>query len=253
MIEAHGLAIRAGGRILAREIDFAAGAGECIAVVGPNGAGKTTLLRTLAGLLAPASGSISVDGEDIGHLGTARAQHVAFIASDESVFETLRVHEVVATGRYPYHAWWDWREHERDRDAVMAALRSVGMTDFHDRLFATLSSGEQQRVWLAMALAQQTSTLLLDEPTSHLDVRVASEILALLHTMRDEGKSVICVMHDLNQALAFAGRLLVLGEDGYLGVYSPERALQARVLDQAFGIELQSATGLAGRTFIFPR
>lgn len=253
MIVLQHLAIRAGGRVLAREIDFAAAAGECIAVVGPNGAGKTTLLRTLAGLIAPAAGSIQVDGHDIAQLGTARAQHVAFIASDESVFEALRVHEVVANGRYPYHSWWDWREHESDRDAVTAALRSVGMADFHDRFFSTLSSGEQQRVWLAMALAQQTSTLLLDEPTSHLDVRVAYEILERLHMMRDEGKTVICVMHDLNQALAFSDRLCVLGDDGYLGMYSPAQALQAHVLDRAFGVELQSISNEQGRAFIVPR
>src|SRR5581483_5894466 len=118
-----------------------------------------------------------------------RALRVALVAGDDVLLDALRVRDVVAIGRFPHHRWWQWTEREADRTAVDRALEAVGIAPFAERFFATLSSGERQRVWIALGLAQETPVLLLDEPTSHLDVRVAHYILALLRSLADEGKT----------------------------------------------------------------
>ena len=137
-----------------------------------------------------------------------RALRVAFVTSDEVLPDALRVRDVVAIGRFPHHRWWQWREDVLDGESVEAALEAVGIGRLADRLFSTLSSGERQRVWIALGLAQATPVLLLDEPTSHLDVRVAHEILGLLRKLARSGKTIACVLHDLNDAAAYADRIL---------------------------------------------
>lgn len=240
MIDLRGVAIGAGGRTLVRDINARIGAGEFVAVLGANGVGKTTLLRVLSGLAEAHAGSISIDGTPIATMhGAARAKRVAFVTSDDVMSEALRVRDVVAMGRFPHHAWWQWRSTEEDDAIVTSALDAVGMTPFAQRLFTTLSSGERQRVWIAMGLTQETPILLLDEPTSHLDVRVAHEILALLRTLAHEGRAVVCVLHDLNDAAAYADRLMLLGCETMLAFDTPHAALTPRLIEAAYGIAVQ--------------
>jgi iron complex transport system ATP-binding protein len=160
--------------------------------------------------------------------------------------EALRVRDVVAIGRFPHHAWWQWRSTGEDDAAVAEALDAVDMTTFADRLFATLSSGERQRIWIAMGLAQQTPVLLLDEPTSHLDVRVAHDILALLRNLAHEGRAVVCVLHDLNDAAAYADRLMLLGREKMLAFDTAHAVMTPALIEAAYGISVERIDTPAG-------
>jgi iron complex transport system ATP-binding protein len=247
MIELERLTIAAGGRTLVRGIDARVATGEFVAILGANGVGKTTLLRVLSGLTAPASGKVCIDGSPLHALSaTARARQIAFVTSDDMMSEALRVRDVVAIGRFPHHTWWQWRSTEEDDAVVDAALDAVDMRPFAARLFTTLSSGERQRVWIAMGLAQQTPILLLDEPTSHLDVRVAHEILALLRGLAREGRAVVCVLHDLNDAAAYADRLMLLGSEKMLAFEKPSTVMTPELIESAYGIAVERIDTTAG-------
>jgi ABC-type cobalamin/Fe3+-siderophores transport system ATPase subunit len=253
MIVARDLEVRIERRVLLRDIAFTVNACEFVAILGPNGVGKTTLLRALCGLHRAFSGAITVDKLPIGSYAPAqRARTIAHVAGDETMLEMLSVRDVVAGGRYSYHQWFDWRETVRDADAISAALDAVGMRDFSERLFATLSSGERQRIWLALGLAQEASVLLLDEPTSHLDVHVAHDILQLLRRQRGLGKTVVCVLHDINEALEFADRIFVLGGGTLLAASAASEIVESGALERAYGITMEVLRTANGSVRVFP-
>ncbi|HEY1428143.1 MAG TPA: ABC transporter ATP-binding protein, partial [Candidatus Tumulicola sp.] len=189
---------------------------------------------------SPENGSIRIDGRDVHTLTPAqRALHVAMIAADEPALEGITVREVVATGRYPHHRWWEWSERPHDVDAVERALRDVELTPFAARTIETLSSGERQRAWIALGLAQETPVLLLDEPTSHLDVRAAHDVLRTLRTLCSNGKTVVCVLHDVNEAAAFADSVMLLGGGAAIATGARDAVLTAKNLERAYGIAME--------------
>jgi iron complex transport system ATP-binding protein len=252
MIALRDVTIGVPHRTLLRDIDASLRDGEFIAILGPNGAGKTTLLRTMCGLHAPDVGSIEIDGTALSHMDSqSRARAVAFVTSDDTLSEALRVRDVVSIGRFPHHAWWQWNPLAQDERAIDDALDAVHMRDCGERLFSTLSSGERQRIWIAMGLAQATPVLLLDEPTSHLDVRVAHEILALLRRLAHEGRTVASVLHDLNDAATYADRIMLLGGERMLAFDTPDRALDASLLQRAYGISVERVATARGLR-VFP-
>lgn len=243
----------AGMRPLLRGITFDAREGEFVAVLGANGAGKTTLLRALAGL-RPLQQGTALLGDRPVHAWRPdeRARLLGYIASDDLFSDRLSVRDVVSMGRYAHHPWWDWREGAGDAAAIDGALTTVHMNGFAQRSFDTLSSGERQRVWLAMALAQHAKVLLLDEPTSHLDVRAAHDVLRLLRAQTAAGKTVLCALHDLNEAAQYADRVLVLGEGRMLAFDAPEHSLTPGVLERAYGVLMEVLRAPSGALRIFP-
>jgi len=229
--------VAAGARRLLDGVSFAARPGELIALVGPNGAGKTTLLRAIAGLAPPERGEILIDGRDVATMRPReRARGVALIAGDAELPYGTTVREVVATGRYAFRAWWDWSQSDGDLEAANDALESVGLGAFGGRDFETLSSGERQRAWLALALAQNAGLVLLDEPTSHLDPRHALETLRAIRGLARGATTALVVLHDLNEAAAIADRVAVLGDGRLLACAPPDEALDPAILERAFGI-----------------
>jgi iron complex transport system ATP-binding protein len=252
VIELDEVTIGVPGRTLVHDISVNVAAGSFVAVLGPNGVGKTTLLRALCGLVRPTSGHIEIAGMPLRMLSPVqRAREIAFVTADDAMTEALRVRDIVAIGRFPHHAWWQWRPNAQDNDAIGSALEAVHLRNDTNRLFNTLSSGERQRAWIAMGLAQETPILLLDEPTSHLDVRVAHEILALLRRLAKNGRTIICVLHDLNDAAAYADTLMLLGCERMLACGSPSDVLTPNLIESAYGIPMYRVDTPAGPR-VFP-
>jgi iron complex transport system ATP-binding protein len=240
-VNVRGARICAGKRALFEHLDLDLLPGEFWAIVGPNGVGKTTLLRTLAGLQRSGGGEVLVDGTHLGRLTPrARAGYVALLTSDAPAPAGMSVRDVVATGRFAARSWWGWDERGDDLAAAQAALERVGLAELAERPCETLSSGERQRAWLALALAQRARTILLDEPTSHLDVRFAREILGLLRRIAAEGTTIVAVLHDLDEATDFADRVALLGDGTLLAAGPPREALAPAALQRAYGIAFEA-------------
>ena len=239
MIDARNLQLSYDDRIVLEGVSLQLRAGELLAIIGPNGAGKTTLLRSLGGLHAPVHGAIEVDGETVTQLGAhARARHVALIEVDNAPLPNVSVREAVAQGRLPHRPWWRWTPLPEDDAIVDAALARTELAGCAERTLDALSSGERQRVWVALALAQQAPNLLFDEPTSHLDLPHAARILALLRQLANEGVAVAIVVHDLNVAAAHADRIALLGDGKLLAFDVPERVFEEELLTRAYGVPI---------------
>jgi len=247
VIALRNAAIGIEGRTLIAPATASLASGRFVAVLGPNGVGKTTLLRVLSGALRPIGGEVRLGDVDPAALAPLeRAHRVAFVTSDDAPVEGLTARDVVASGRYPFHRWWEWSENPGDTGAIDGALAAVGMDGFAERRFETLSSGERQRIWIALALAQEAPVVLLDEPTSHLDVRVAHEILALLRAQARAGRTIVCAMHDINDAATYADMLMLLGDERMLAFDVPERVFTASLLERAYGIPMEIVRAASG-------
>ncbi|GAB2556394.1 ATP-binding cassette domain-containing protein [Nocardia heshunensis] len=202
-------------------------------IVGPNGAGKTTLLRTLAGLIRPISGSVTVDGRALHQVpARERARLVGLVGQNEQPPEDLLVGELVALGRTPYLPPWGAGGPD-ERAVVEAALRQVDLAGFAPRPVSRLSGGERQRVLLARALAQKTPVLLLDEPTNHLDITHQLELLVLA---RELTRTVVMSLHNLALADRYCDRVLVVDQGRAYSLEPPETALRPEILDEVFGV-----------------
>ncbi|HEY0396171.1 MAG TPA: ABC transporter ATP-binding protein [Candidatus Elarobacter sp.] len=228
--------IERGGRTLLRDVSFALEAGV-VALVGPNGVGKTSLLRAMAGTLAPARGMIALDGVAVRALDPRqRARRIALVDPTEPVLAALTVADAVAAARFPHHRWWEWEATADDDAAVEEALARTGLSALRAREIGTLSAGERQRVWIALAIAQRASVVLLDEPTSHLDLKASVETLQLVREIAAGGALVVAVLHQLEEAAAFTDRVIVLGEGGVVADAVPEAALTSATIERAYGV-----------------
>jgi len=231
-----GVEISRGGRMLLRDVTLTL-AGGVVAVVGPNGVGKTSLLRAMAGALAPERGTITLDGMPVAAMPPRdRARAVALIEPTEPVLAVVTVADAVGAARFPYHRWWEWEATADDGRAIDDALARTNLLAMRDREIGTLSAGERQRVWIALAIAQRAPVVLLDEPTSHLDLRASVETLQLVRELAAGGALVVAVLHQLEEAAAFADRVIVLGDAGVVADATPERALTPETIERAYGI-----------------
>ena len=239
------LGVRLGAREVLRGVTFRVEPGEAVALVGPNGAGKTTLLRALAGL-AEHTGTVHLGGWPVRRMAPReRARRVAFVRQQTRLGVDFTVREVVALGRAP-HVGALARLGEHDRAAVEAALAATDLTAFAERSARRLSGGEQQRVMLAQALAQDTPALLLDEPTAHLDVRHQLDLLGRIAALAGTGRTVVAALHDLERAAAFAGRLLVLSDGRLVADGPPAAVLTEALLASVFGVRARTERSAEG-------
>ncbi len=252
-LQAHGLSVELGGRPVLSGIDVELRPGEILSVVGPNGSGKTTLLRTLLGLQPSRDGEVQLLGRPVRELRpTARARRAAWMPQEERPSENLSVEEYVSLARFP-HIGAFGMEDESDRRAVDDALRDCDLETFRERGVLDLSGGERQRVLFARALAQASPVLVLDEPTSHLDMARQFEVMAYLDRFRTgrPDRAVLVAMHDLNLASRFANRLLWLARGQLVAVGSPSATVTAERIFQVFGVETV-VEHREGQVVVFP-
>ncbi len=234
MIEARAASARRGTTEVVSQVSFAVGSGEFTAVIGPNGAGKSTLLALLSGDIVPSSGEIYLDGRPLARVDRSdRALLRGFLPQDGAPDIPFSVGEVVMMGRHPHRRSAD-NSAVTDRNAVWSALNRTDTTALVSRSFATLSGGERTRVSLARVLAQETALLLLDEPTTALDVGHEVAIMCELRRMAASGRAVIAVMHDLNDAARFSTRVIALDQGRLVADGAPHDVLTAELLTDIY-------------------
>jgi len=242
-----------GPRVVLRDCSFSLNSGEIVAVVGPNGAGKSTLLRVLAGLLRPTAGAVSIDGHDLTTMPRpAVARRIAVVPQ---IFDTLfpfTVREIVALGRTTRLGAFG----RASRDDVAAVDRAIGELELgplSSRRIDRLSGGERQRAVLAMALAQETAVLLLDEPTVHLDPGHQLATLELLRELATRRQLAVCaVLHDLNLASAFASRIVAMADGRIIRDGTPVEVIRPDLVESVFGEGLE-VVARDGRPAVLPR
>jgi iron complex transport system ATP-binding protein len=232
-----GVTVEARGRAILRDVSFRAEPGERIALIGPNGAGKSTLLRVIAGVLHPNAGKVELGGEPVGGMdrGTV-ARRLAVVPQQTALPFSMRVEEVVALGRLPHEDALRGAQ-PADRAAVAAAIDRVGLGALLGRDARELSLGERQLVLLALAVAQEAPTLLLDEPTVHLDLRHQVEAMELMRDLNDrDGTTLIAVLHDLALASHFFPRLILLDHGRLVADGTPAEVLSDERIREVFGV-----------------
>ncbi|MES9616676.1 ABC transporter ATP-binding protein [Streptomyces tuirus] len=236
-LAARGVTVGYGGRVVIDELDVAIPPGVITTIIGPNGCGKSTLLKTLSRLLKPAKGAVVLDGEDIGRLRTRDvAKKLGLLPQAPVAPEGLTVADLVARGRHPHQSWLrQWSSD--DADVVERALAMTGVSDLADRPVDALSGGQRQRVWISMTLAQGTDLLLLDEPTTYLDLAHAVDVLDLVDDLHESGCTVVMVLHDLNLATRYSDNLVVMREGSVLAQGHPRDVITAELLEEAFGLK----------------
>ncbi|NRQ38199.1 ABC transporter ATP-binding protein [Nonomuraea sp. NN258] len=235
-LRAQDLTLRYGDRVVSTRLDLDVPDGAFTAIVGPNACGKSTLLRAFVRLMRPAGGGVRLDDRDLGSYGgKVLARELGFLPQDPAAPEDITVRRLVSRGRYPHQsllALWS----EDDERAVTEAMEVAGVADLGDRNVHELSGGQRQRAWIAMVLAQGTPYLLLDEPTSFLDITHQYRLLALLARLRDQGRTIIAVLHDINQACRFADHLVAMRDGRIVAQGTAADIVDAALLDKVFDL-----------------
>jgi iron complex transport system ATP-binding protein len=233
-----------GNQAIIQGVEFALEPGEWLSLVGANGSGKSTLLRLLSRILKPQKGNILLDGKAIHLLPTQEvAQQVALLPQHQRVPSGLTVYQLIALGRSPYQNWWQWDLTSADRHHIQIALAETELEALRDRALTALSGGERQRAFLALALAQSPRVILLDEPTTYLDLHHQLQLLDLLKRLKHkQNLTIVTVLHDLNLAIRYSDRVAIL-QDGILRAIGPTpQVLTPQNIAQAFGVEVAIIT-----------
>ncbi len=238
IIEVKDMDIILGNKKIIDRVDLNIQQGKITSIIGPNGSGKTTILRAICRNIRPGRGTITLDGRDVfSYTSNAFAKKVAFLAQSHECPNDLTVRELVGYGRYAHKSWWKGNT-EEDDSAVEWAVEMTGMTDFAEKNMGTLSGGERQRAWIAMALAQKPELLVLDEPTTYLDICYQLELLELIRDLnKNEGITVIMVLHDINQAARFSDEIKIIDKGKVFASGSPCEVVNTANLREVFRVE----------------
>ncbi|GAA4722805.1 ABC transporter ATP-binding protein [Phytohabitans rumicis] len=240
-------------RVISHELSVAIPDESFTVIVGPNACGKSTLLRGLSRLLKPSTGQVVLDGADINSFKTKEvARRVGLLPQTSIAPDGITVADLVARGRYPYQGFMrQWTED--DEQAVSRAMDAAAVTDLSGRLVDELSGGQRQRVWVAMALAQHTDILLLDEPTTFLDITHQIELLELFTDLNHVGHTLVAVLHDLNHAARFGTHLIAMKDGQVVAEGTPDQIVTAELVEEVFGLRcLVVADPVAGTPHVVP-
>ncbi|WP_439030003.1 ABC transporter ATP-binding protein [Gordonia terrae] len=249
-----GLTVGYDERIVIDGLDVDIPDGQVTTIIGSNGCGKSTLLRCLARLLPPKAGSVYLDGENISSIRPKQvARTLAILPQNPIAPEGLTVADLVARGRHPHQRWFQ-QASAADEAAVAQAMDMTDTLDLADRTLDALSGGQRQRVWIALTLAQDTDLILLDEPTTYLDLAHSIDVLDLVRRLRDDhGKTIVMVLHDLNLAARYSDSLFVMRKGAIVTTGSPTDVIDADILDEAFGLRAHVMTDpISGGPLIVP-
>ena len=224
------------------------------AIIGPNGAGKSTLLRVLAKLNTSYTGQVLMDGEDIRDISRKKyARRLAVLPQGLSAPADITVRALVDYGRFPYRSWHSGSRNDDDIHAVDSAIRYTKLEALRNRQVMSLSGGERQRAWIAMALAQQPDYLLLDEPTTYLDIGHQLEVMNIIEELnRSENMTIIMVLHDINHALQYADEIVVIKDHGIYRQGTPGEILTVDLLAEVFGVKADVFVNSNGISVLSP-
>jgi iron complex transport system ATP-binding protein len=235
-LAARTVTLRYENRLVSENLSVTIPEGAFTVIIGANACGKSTLLKALSRLVKPTSGHIDIDGQPIDDLAARDlARRLGLLPQGATAPSGITVADLVARGRYPHQSFLrQWSK--ADQLAVENALQATHIEELSDRLVEELSGGQRQRVWIAMALAQATPTLLLDEPTTYLDITHQIEILDLMARLNAEGRTIIAVLHDLNQACRYASHLIAMKNGKIVANGSPRDIVTEELVFQVFGL-----------------
>lgn len=253
-LSTQSLKLAYGASVIVPALDLQIAGGTVTSIIGPNGCGKSTLLRALARLLPVAGGGVQLYGQALHALPSKEvARRLAILPQGPTAPEGLSVEELIWFGRHPHQGRFGLRR-PQDYEAVAWALAQTGMTIFASRPLEALSGGQRQRAWIAMSLAQQTEIVLLDEPTTYLDLSHQLEVLQLAQRLNEEqGKTVVMVLHDLNQAVRYSGELIAMHEGEIYAQGHPADILTPQLLAEVFGLKAHILSDPdTGRPHIIP-
>lgn len=237
-LRGEGISVGYEDRIIIEPMDVALPEGKVTSIIGPNGCGKSTLLKALSRTMPTRSGTVYLNGAAIASLPTAEiARQMALLPQSPSAPGGLTVKELVSYGRYPHQKGFG-RLTDKDREIIAWALDITHLTAFADRAIDALSGGQRQRAWIAMALAQDTDLILLDEPTTYLDMAHQLEVLELLQSLnRDQGKTIALVIHELNLAARFSDWMIAMKDGSIRAAGTADQVMTPPMMKEVFGLE----------------
>lgn len=253
-LEAAGVTLAYGDHVVATELNVSIPTGAVTVIVGANACGKSTLLRALARLMKPSTGVVLLDGQDLHRLPTREvATRLGILPQSPIAPDGITVADLVARGRYPHQGWFR-RWTDADEAALTAALEDTSTLDLADRSIDELSGGQRQRVWIAMALAQGTGILLLDEPTTFLDLAHQIDVMELIAELnRKEGRTVVAVLHDLNQAFRYADHVIAMRDGAVVTQGPPRDVADPELIAEVFGLNCRIIDDpVAGSPMVVP-
>lgn len=238
MLDIQSLTIRYADRTIINNFSLKVREGEVVSIIGPNGSGKSTILKGITRSIPSASGRICLADRELSALSTKEVSRImCMLCQSNSCPADMTVKELVGYGRVPHKKWYE-RFDSNDEKVIEWALEQTGMSPFQNRLIVSLSGGETQRAWIAMALAQRPKILLLDEPTTYLDIAHQLEVLELISRLNDElNLTVVMVLHDLNHASAYSDKITVI-QNGIIRDYGPpQQVLTPNLIREVYGVE----------------
>mgnify|MGYP002529172608 CR=1 FL=1 len=250
-IDVKQLSVTLGNRHILHDINVSVPIGKITTLIGPNGCGKSTLLRSMIGYISSPSECVTIFDKPLSSYSQNKlARQMAFLPQVPNMPKDMTVEELVYCGRYPYQTWWKNTAKE-DREIVDYALDITKTNHLREQLIPSLSGGERQRVWIAMALAQKTPYLLLDEPTTYLDIRYQLELLRLLKEINQKYKiTIIMVLHDINQAIQYSDNIIAIKKGRIIVEGKSNEVITSEVIREIYGIDLKM-TQLSKQPYVF--
>lgn len=253
-LSVENLTIEVAEKIILQNVSVTFPENKITSVIGPNGAGKSTLLKAAAGINSNYKGTVFLDGEDIRKINRSNlARKLAVLPQGMQTPADITVERLVDYGRFPYRSWFKRGNPQEDKEAVEWAMNVTHIQHLRHQQVASLSGGERQRTWIAMALAQRPEILLLDEPTTYLDIAHQLEVLEIVRQInRDWGMTIIMVLHDLNQAARYSHQLVVVKDRGIFAQGESKKVLTVPFLAEVFGVKAETYRSADGDELLNP-